>query len=103
MYLGDKPIAEIQGLQWKIAYMTIRLEEARRLLVAGRLSLAGPGETPPAPESATRPRRSRRSYRGGGRWRVQRNYVASKVLKGDAPASLHGAIRCNETLYVVST
>src|SRR5207244_8998528 len=49
--LGDRPIAELQGLQWKIADMTIRVEEARMLLYRA-VSMAGPGGTPPTLESA---------------------------------------------------
>ncbi|MFN2544925.1 MAG: acyl-CoA dehydrogenase family protein [Actinomycetota bacterium] len=117
--LGDTPIAKLQGLQWKIADMAIRLEEAR-LLVYRAVSQAGPGGTPPALESAmakaaanlaarfvcdeaiqilggygySREYPVERMYRdirglliGAGTVEVQRNYIASKVLKGDAPAS----------------
>src|SRR5207248_6632345 len=49
--LGDRPIAELQGLQWKIADMAIRAEEARMLLYRS-VSMAGPGGTPPALASA---------------------------------------------------
>jgi alkylation response protein AidB-like acyl-CoA dehydrogenase len=117
--LGDKPISELQGLQWKIADMSIRVEEARLLLYRA-VSMAGPGGTPPALESAmakascnlaaryicdeaiqilggygySREYPVERMYRdirglliGAGTVEVQRNYIASKVLKGDAPAS----------------
>ena len=49
--LGDKPIAELQGLQWKIADMSVALEQARLLLYRA-VSMAGPDGTPPALESA---------------------------------------------------
>jgi 3-sulfinopropanoyl-CoA desulfinase len=117
--LGDRPIADLQGLQWKIADMTISLEQARLLLYRA-VSMAGPDGTPPALESAmskaacnlaaryvcdeaiqilggygySREYPVERMYRdirglliGAGTVEVQRNYVASKVLKGDAPAS----------------
>ena len=117
--LGDEPIAELQGLQWKIADMAIRAEEARMLLYRA-VSMAGPGGTPPALESAmakaacnlaaryicdeaiqilggygySREYPVERMYRdvrglliGAGTVEVQRNYIASKVLKGEAPAS----------------
>jgi alkylation response protein AidB-like acyl-CoA dehydrogenase len=117
--LGDHPIADLQGLQWKIADMAIRVEEARLLLYRA-VSMAGPGGTPPALESAmakaaanlaaryvcdeaiqilggygySREYPVERMYRdirglliGAGTVEVQRNYIASKVLKGDAPAS----------------
>src|SRR5207302_9333327 len=117
--LGDRPIAELQGLQWKIADMAIRVEEARLLLYRA-VSMAGPGGTPPPLESAmakaaanlaarfvcdeaiqilggygySREYPVERMYRdmrglliGAGTVEVQRNYIASKVLKGGAPAS----------------
>jgi len=117
--LGDKPIAELQGLQWKIADMSVALEQARLLLYRA-VSMAGPGGTPPALESAmakvsgnlaaryvcdeaiqilggygySREYPVERMYRdirglliGAGTVEVQRNYIASKVLKGAAPAS----------------
>jgi alkylation response protein AidB-like acyl-CoA dehydrogenase len=117
--LGDTPIAELQGLQWKIADMSIRIEQARLLLYRA-VSMAGPGGTPPALESAmakaacnlaaryvcdeaiqilggygySREYPVERMYRdirglliGAGTVEVQRNYIAGKVLKGDAPAS----------------
>ncbi|HMC36461.1 MAG TPA: acyl-CoA dehydrogenase family protein [Actinomycetota bacterium] len=117
--LGETPIAQLQGLQWKIADMSIRVEEARLLLYRA-VSMAGPGGTPPALESAmakaacnlaaryvcdeaiqilggygySREYPVERMYRdvrglliGAGTVEVQRNYIASKVLKGDVPAS----------------
>jgi alkylation response protein AidB-like acyl-CoA dehydrogenase len=117
--LGDRPLAELQGLQWKIADMAIRIEEARLLLYRA-VSMAGQGGTPPALESAmakaaanlaarfvcdeaiqilggygySREYPVERMYRdirglliGAGTVEVQRNYIASKVLRGDAPAS----------------
>src|SRR5215218_1531401 len=49
--VGGRPIAELQGLQWKLADMAVQLEGARMLL--GRaVRLAGPGGTPPALETA---------------------------------------------------
>ena len=49
--IGDRPLAELQGLQWKIADMTVQLEGAR-LLLQRAVRLAGPHGTPPALETA---------------------------------------------------
>jgi 3-sulfinopropanoyl-CoA desulfinase len=49
--IGGKPIASLQGLQWKLADMAIALEGAR-VLLARAVRLAGPGGTPPALETA---------------------------------------------------
>ncbi len=49
--VGGRPIAELQGLQWKLADMAVALEGAR-LLLARAVQLAGPGGTPPALETA---------------------------------------------------
>ncbi len=49
--IGGRPIAELQGLQWKIADMATQLEGAR-LLLQRALHLAGPHGTPPALETA---------------------------------------------------
>ncbi|HVC70901.1 MAG TPA: acyl-CoA dehydrogenase family protein [Acidimicrobiales bacterium] len=49
--VGTKKLAELQGLQWKIADMAVELEGAR-LLLDRALALAGPGGTPPPLESA---------------------------------------------------
>jgi alkylation response protein AidB-like acyl-CoA dehydrogenase len=49
--VGDRLLADLQGLQWKIADMAIALEGAR-LLLDRALNLAGPGGTPPPLESA---------------------------------------------------
>ena len=49
--VGTKKLADLQGLQWKIADMAVELEGAR-LLLDRALALAGPGGTPPALESA---------------------------------------------------
>lgn len=49
--VGPKRLADLQGLQWKIADMATDLEGAR-LLLDRALSLAGPGGTPPPLESA---------------------------------------------------
>jgi len=49
--VGGRPIAELQGLQWKVADMATQLEGAR-LLLARALRLAGPDGTPPALEAA---------------------------------------------------
>ncbi len=49
--IGGHPIAELQGLQWKIADMATQLEGAR-LLLQRALHLAGPHGTPPALETA---------------------------------------------------
>src|SRR5947209_15124256 len=43
--VGGHPLADLQGLQWKVADMGTRLEGAR-LLVLRALHLAGPGGTP---------------------------------------------------------
>lgn len=44
--IGGKPIAELQGLQWKIADMATQIEGARLLLLRA-VHLAGPHGTPP--------------------------------------------------------
>ena len=49
--IGGRPLAELQGLQWKLADMAVQLEGARMLL-ARAVRLAGPGGTPPALETA---------------------------------------------------
>jgi 3-sulfinopropanoyl-CoA desulfinase len=49
--VGGRPLAELQGLQWKVADMATQLEGAR-LLLERALHLAGPGGTPPALETA---------------------------------------------------
>jgi len=49
--VGGRPIAEYQGLQWKVADMATQLEGAR-LLLQRALRLAGPHGTPPALETA---------------------------------------------------
>jgi alkylation response protein AidB-like acyl-CoA dehydrogenase len=49
--VGHRTLADFQGLQWKIADMTIELEGAR-LLLQRALRLAGPHGTPPALETA---------------------------------------------------
>jgi alkylation response protein AidB-like acyl-CoA dehydrogenase len=49
--IGGRPIAELQGLQWKLADMAVALEGAR-LLLGRAVRLAGPGGTPPALETA---------------------------------------------------
>ncbi len=49
--VGGRPIAHLQGLQWKVADMATALEGAR-LLLARAVRLAGPGGTPPALETA---------------------------------------------------
>ena len=49
--IGGHPIAELQGLQWKVADMATQLEGAR-LLLQRALRLAGPHGTPPALETA---------------------------------------------------
>ena len=49
--IGGRPLAELQGLQWKLADMAVQLEGAR-LLLARAVRLAGPGGTPPALETA---------------------------------------------------
>jgi alkylation response protein AidB-like acyl-CoA dehydrogenase len=49
--VGGRPIAELQGLQWKLADMAIAVESAR-LLLARAVRLAGPGGTPPPLETA---------------------------------------------------
>src|SRR5438445_3520605 len=49
--VGGRPLAELQGLQWKIADMAIQLEAARLLLYRA-VTMAGPHGTPPALETA---------------------------------------------------
>ncbi len=49
--LNGRPIAELQGLQWKLADMAVQLEGAR-LLLGRAVRLAGEGGTPPAMETA---------------------------------------------------
>jgi alkylation response protein AidB-like acyl-CoA dehydrogenase len=49
--IGGRPLAELQGLQWKLADMAIALDGAR-LLLRRAVHLAGPGGTPPALETA---------------------------------------------------
>jgi alkylation response protein AidB-like acyl-CoA dehydrogenase len=49
--IGGRAIAELQGLQWKLADMAVALEGAR-LLLGRAVHLAGPGGTPPALETA---------------------------------------------------
>jgi len=49
--VGGRPIAELQGLQWKFADMAVAIEGAR-LLLGRAVRLAGPGGTPPALETA---------------------------------------------------
>ncbi len=49
--IGGKPLAELQGLQWKVADMATQLEGARMLLKRA-VHLAGPHGTPPALETA---------------------------------------------------
>lgn len=49
--IGGRPLADLQGLQWKIADMATRLESAR-LLLKRAVHLAGPHGTPPPLETA---------------------------------------------------
>ena len=49
--IGGKPLADLQGLQWKIADMATQLEGARMLLKRA-VHLAGNHGTPPALETA---------------------------------------------------
>ncbi len=49
--VGKKPLADLQGLQWKIADMATQLEGAR-LLLGRAVRLAGPDGTPPPLETA---------------------------------------------------
>jgi 3-sulfinopropanoyl-CoA desulfinase len=49
--IGGRPLAELQGLQWKVADMATQLEAARLLLLRA-VHLAGPHGTPPPMESA---------------------------------------------------
>lgn len=49
--VGGHPIAELQGLQWKLSDMAVQLEGAR-LLLGRAVRLAGPGGTPPPLETA---------------------------------------------------
>jgi alkylation response protein AidB-like acyl-CoA dehydrogenase len=49
--LGGRPIADLQGLRWKLSEMAVQLEGAR-LLLTRAVHLAGPGGTPPPLETA---------------------------------------------------
>jgi alkylation response protein AidB-like acyl-CoA dehydrogenase len=49
--VAGRPIAELQGVQWKLADMAVAVEGAR-LLLGRAVRLAGPGGTPPALETA---------------------------------------------------
>ena len=49
--VGGRPLADLQGLQWKIADMGVQLEGARLLLYRA-VAMAGPHGTPPALETA---------------------------------------------------
>ncbi|MCU1463185.1 MAG: acyl-CoA dehydrogenase protein [Acidimicrobiales bacterium] len=49
--VGGRPLADIQGLQWKVADMATQLDAAR-LLMLRAVHLAGPHGTPPALETA---------------------------------------------------
>jgi alkylation response protein AidB-like acyl-CoA dehydrogenase len=49
--VGGRPLADLQGLQWKIADMAMQLESARLLLYRA-VALAGRHGTPPALETA---------------------------------------------------
>jgi alkylation response protein AidB-like acyl-CoA dehydrogenase len=49
--VGGRPIADLQGLQWKLADMAVQLEGAR-LLLGRAVRLAGAGGTPPPLETA---------------------------------------------------
>jgi len=49
--IGGQPLANLQGLQWKLADMAIALDGAR-LLLKRAVHLAGDGGTPPALETA---------------------------------------------------
>jgi alkylation response protein AidB-like acyl-CoA dehydrogenase len=49
--IGDRTLADLQGLQWKIADMTVQLEGARVLLQRA-LHMAGEHGTPPPLETA---------------------------------------------------
>lgn len=49
--VDGRPIAELQGLRWKLADMAVELEGAR-LLLGRAVRLAGPGGTPPPLETA---------------------------------------------------
>ena len=49
--VGDKTLADLQGLQWKVADMATQLEGAR-LLMQRAVHMAGPHGTPPALETA---------------------------------------------------
>jgi len=49
--IGGRPLADLQGLQWKLADMAVQLEGAR-LLLGRAVRLAGDGGTPPPLETA---------------------------------------------------
>jgi alkylation response protein AidB-like acyl-CoA dehydrogenase len=115
--VGDRMLADYQGLQWKIADMAIRVEGARLLLYRA-VGKAGPHGTPPALETAlakaaanlaardvcdeaiqifggygySREYPVERMYRdvrglliGAGTVEVQRNFIASHLLRGKTP------------------
>ena len=50
--IGGRPLADLQGLQWKLADMAVQLEGAR-LLLARAVRLAGPGRHPAAARDGT--------------------------------------------------
>lgn len=116
--VGTRKLADLQGLQWKIADMATELEGAK-LLLDRALVLAGPGGTPPPLESAmaklasnlaakrvcdeaiqllggygySREYPLERAYRdirglciGAGTVEIQRNFIGTALLGGQAPA-----------------
>ena len=118
--LGDRPISELQGLQWKLADMAMELDGARLLLYRAVGMAGGPHGTPPALESAMAKAKANlaakyvcdeaiqilggygysreypveRMYRdvrglliGAGTVEVQRNYIGSRLAKGQVPRS----------------
>ena len=54
--IGGRPLADLQGLQWKLADMAVQLEGAR-LLLARAVRLAGPGRHAAAARDGAWPRR----------------------------------------------
>ena len=74
--VGGRPLADLQGLQWKIADMGTQLESAR-LLLKRAVHLAGPHGTPPPLETAMA--KSRREPRG--EVRVRRGDPAARRIR----------------------
>ena len=74
--VGGRPLAELQGLQWKVADMAIQLEGAR-LLLQRAVHLAGPHGTPPG----ARDRDGEDGRQPRGEVRVRRGDPAARRLR----------------------